>query len=140
MLSALEGLRTLTSCQLTLVKPSVYALRICQQKECGARVGAHAAAGAASLLVAASLVTVDLHIFEQCGTCVGATVSQGRYRWPKVWLLGVPGRAGGANAGAGRIEAAEDEIAFEGAMVVTPADATLVRCTQAYSGVSWCRV
>ena len=27
----------------------------------------------------------------------------------------------------GRIEAAEDEIAFEGAMVVTPADATLVR-------------
>ncbi|KAK9846568.1 hypothetical protein WJX81_006713 [Elliptochloris bilobata] len=37
------------------------------------------------------------------------------------------GRAGGANLGAGRIEAAEDEIAFEGAMVVTPTDATLVR-------------
>ena len=46
----------------------------------------------------------------------------------------MPGRAGGANAGVGRIEAAEDEIAFEGAMVVTPADATLVRNTQVCLG------
>ena len=51
-------------------------------------------------------------------------------------LHGLPGRAGGANAGAGRIEAAEDEIAFEGAMVVTPADATLVRHMQACSRVA----
>ncbi len=33
----------------------------------------------------------------------------------------------GERASRGRIEAAEDEVAFENAMVVTPADATLVK-------------
>ena len=33
----------------------------------------------------------------------------------------------GEQASRGRIEAADDEIAFENAMVVTPADATLVK-------------
>ena len=38
-----------------------------------------------------------------------------------------PGREAGERQARGRIEAAEDEIAFEQAMVVTPANATLVR-------------
>jgi ABC-type multidrug transport system fused ATPase/permease subunit len=47
---------------------------------------------------------------------------------------GAAGRAGGANTGAGRIEAAEGEIAFEGAVVVTPADATLARARRPRAG------
>ena len=71
-LSVREGLLTPFSCHLMVVKPGVYAVRICRAKDCTARVGVDAAAGAASPVMAATL-SADLHVLKQCCTCVVVT-------------------------------------------------------------------